>query len=161
MHPETEGRCIRRAWETHVTTHTPATKSGGQVRDSSNGLVSGSCQVRTSSRRGRPHEGGCTGSQQESELSHSILRSLKGIESRPGSGVGGRSAAEATAGGATIVVSTRCFRQRRVDLCDGRGVACKDSHACHEKWRAMSRLLERFGVRIVQRQESEPPGMPA
>ena len=43
----------------------------------------------------------------------------------------------------------------------GVGHACNDSHACHETWRALSRLLERFGVRSVQSQDIEPPGTAA
>ena len=36
--PEEEARIKRQAWESHVTTHTPATQSGEQRRDASNGL---------------------------------------------------------------------------------------------------------------------------
>ena len=36
--PDTEGRCMRRVWESQVTTHTPATGRGGQVRDVPTGI---------------------------------------------------------------------------------------------------------------------------
>ena len=64
----TEGRCMRQAWAPHATTHTPATKNGGQQQDSSNAVASGSCNATTSSRRGRPHERECTWSEHESGM---------------------------------------------------------------------------------------------
>ena len=38
MLPETEARFARRVWESPVTTHTPATRLGAQIRDAPNGI---------------------------------------------------------------------------------------------------------------------------
>ena len=43
----------------------------------------------------------------------------------------------------------------------GVGVACNDSHACHDNRRAISRRPERSWGRFVETQEMEPPEMPA
>ena len=43
----------------------------------------------------------------------------------------------------------------------GMGVACNDSHACRENWRAVSRRPERIEGRFFETQEMKPPGAPA
>ena len=70
---EMEARFTRRAWGSHVTTHTPATKIGRQVRDVPSGFGVGSSKLRKSSLRSCPREVGSTGAKQMSEVSHLVI----------------------------------------------------------------------------------------
>ena len=64
---------MRRACESHATTHTPVTKIGGLRGDSPNGLVAGSPNFKKSGLRRRPREGRGAGSQNESEMNDLVI----------------------------------------------------------------------------------------